>query len=210
MKNINRFSKEYYSLINEYKHAHKIGIKKNDFHISENMTFDGKSLAPWVIHIKKIIDVTSSTSILDYGCGKAKLYKNEFKLSDRSYNGLKDYWNIKELKLFDPGVEEYEKYPNRKYDGVVCTDVLEHISKSDLEIVIKDIFNFSDKFVFFVISTVFDKKVLSDGRNVHQTVENEEWWKNFFLKIKKNFKNINCTVILTNLGDDSNKVKQII
>ena len=147
MKNINRFSKEYYSLVNEYKHAHKIGIKKNNFHLSENITFDGKSLAPWIVHIKKIIDFTGSTSILDYGCGKAKLYKNQFNIQDRNYDGLMDYWNIKDLKLFDPGVEEYEKYPAKKYDGVVCTDVLEHIRKSDLDIVVKDIFNFSDKFV---------------------------------------------------------------
>ena len=210
MKNTNRFSKEYYSLVSEYKHAHKIGIKKNNFHLSENITFDGKSLAPWIVHIKKIIDFTGSTSILDYGCGKAKLYKNQFNIQDRNYDGLMDYWNIKDLKLFDPGVEEYEKYPAKKYDGVVCTDVLEHIRKSDLDIVVKDIFNFSDKFVFFVISTILDQKILSDGRNVHQTVENEDWWKNFFEKIIKNFKNINCSVILTNLGDDSNKIKQII
>jgi len=210
MKSENKFSKEYYSLINEYKNAHKKGIQKNDYFLSNNITFDGKSLEPWIQNIKKIIINTNSKNILDYGCGKAKFYKNQIQIDKRKYNGLADYWDVEEIKLFDPGVEEYEGYPDKKYDGVICTDVLEHISTTDLENVVKDIFNFSNKFVFFVISTILDQKILSDGRNVHQTVQNEEWWKQFFSKINCDFKIINSFVILTNLGDNSDIVKRII
>ena len=119
MKNINRFSKEYYSLVNEYKHAHKIGIKKNNFHLSENITFDGKSLAPWIVHIKKIIDFTGSTSILDYGCGKAQHHPEN--------------WNAYK---YDPAYPIYEKKPEagRKFDLVICIDVLEHILEDKKEL----------------------------------------------------------------------------
>ena len=178
--------------------------------MSNSITFDGKSLEPWIKNIKKIINNTDSKSILDYGCGKAKYYNNRIQIDSLEYNGLSDYWGIEETKLFDPGVEEYESYPNKKYDGVICTDVLEHIYKADLDSVVKDIFSFSKKFVFFVISTSLDQKILSDGRNVHQTVKNEDWWKNFFIEAKYNFSTIGCYVILTNLGDNSDQIKRII
>ncbi len=210
MKNKKKFSQDYYSLIKEYKFAHKNGIQKNNFFLSNNITFDGKSLEPWIKNIKKIISNTDSKSILDYGCGKAKFYNNRIQIDNLEYNGLSDYWEIEETKLFDPGIEEYESYPVKKYDGVICTDVLEHIYKKDLDSVVEDIFNFSKKFVFFVISTSLDKKILSSGRNVHQTVKNEEWWKKFFLEAKYNFSKISCYVILTNLGDNSDQTKRII
>ena len=210
MNNKSKFSSDYYNLVNQYKIAHKNGIKKNNFYLSKNITFDGKSLAPWIQYLKKIINSTNSKSILDYGCGKAKYYNNQIQLEDKKYRGVVDYWGIKEVKLFDPGIEEYEMYPIKNYDGVICTDVLEHIGIEDLDSVVNDIFSFSNKFVFFVISTVLDKKILNDGRNVHQTVKSEEWWKYFFTKFKSSFVNIDCTVILTNLGEKSDKVKRII
>lgn len=210
MKNKSKFSSDYYCLINLYKKAHKKGIKKNDFFLPNNITFDGKSLAPWIKYLKKIINNSNSKSILDYGCGKAKFYNNEIELEGKKYKGVGDYWDLAEVKLFDPGIEEYSKYPNKNYDGVICTDVLEHIGIADLEKVVEDIFNFSNKFVFFVISTILDKKLLDDGRNVHQTVRNEEWWKQFFFKFKSNFKNIDSIVILTNLGVKSDIAKRIL
>tara|TARA_X000000368_G_scaffold414855_1_gene405481 strand:+ start:490 stop:1122 length:633 start_codon:yes stop_codon:yes gene_type:complete len=210
MNNKLKFSNEYYNLVNLYKIAHKNGIKKNNFFLPNNITFDGKSLSPWIQYLKKIIENTNSKSILDYGCGKAKFYNNQIQLGDKKYKGVLDYWGITEVKLFDPGIEEYDKYPIKNYDGVICTDVLEHIALKDLDAVVKDIFSFSNKFVFFVISTILDKKTLNDGRNVHQTVKNEDWWKRFFSKFESYFVNIDCTVMLTNLGEKSDAVKRII
>lgn len=208
--NKSKFSDEYYSLVNLYKIAHKNGIKKNNFFLPNNITFDGKSLAPWIQYLKKIIKNTNSKSILDYGCGKAKYYHNQIQLGDKKFKGVSDYWNITEVKLFDPGIKEYHKYPIKNYDGVICTDVLEHIGIEDLDNVVKDIFSFSNKFVFFVISTILDQKTLNDGRNVHQTVKNEDWWRKFFLKFESYYANIDCTVMLTNLGEKSDIVKRII
>ncbi len=207
----NKFSQEYYNLINQYKHAHKNGIKKNNQLLSKDITFDGKSLRPWIKHIKDLIKFTNSKSILDYGCGKAKFYNNKISINEKIYKNISEYWKIDEIRLFDPGVKQYEIYPNKNYDGVICTDVLEHIHLADLNLVVEDIFNFSNKFVFFVISTILDQKLLFDGRNVHQTVKNEKWWKNFFSPITDEFKHIKCIVILTDLdGRSSNKVKRII
>ena len=53
MNNKTKFSSDYYNLVNQYKIAHKNGIKKNNFYLSNNITFDGKSLAPWIQYLKK-------------------------------------------------------------------------------------------------------------------------------------------------------------
>ena len=204
-----KFSYEYYNLIDQYKYVHKHGIRKNNFFIDKNQTFDGKSLGRWIKTINQIIIKTNSKSILDYGCGKAKYYNNEFQIENKIYSNIKEYWNVSEIKLFDPGVEEFESYPNKNYDGVICIDVLEHISSQDLNCIVKDIFNFSNKFAFFVISTTLDEKFFPDGRNVHQTVKNEEWWKDFFYKIKDKFSKIQCVVIAT-MGEKGKLAKRLI
>ena len=208
--NKNKFSDKYYKLITEYKNAHKNGIIKNDILMPSDKTFGGHSLIPWVEPIKQIILNTKSKSILDYGCGKAKLYINDFEINNKKYKNLKEYWDISEIKLYDPGVEDYEHYPAKKYDGVICTDVLEHIFIDDLNNVVKDIMNFSNKFVFFVISTVLDKKFLANGENVHVTVKDETWWKSFFEKIKNDFSKLYCVVIITKHDEKENKFKRIV
>ena len=204
-----KFSYEYYNLINQYKYVHKHGIRKKNFFIGKDQTFDGKSLGRWIKTINNIIIKTNSKSIIDYGCGKAKYYNNEFQIEDKIHNSLKEYWNVSEIKLFDPGVKEFETYPNKNYDGVICTDVLEHISSLDLDYIVNDIFNLSNKFTFFVVSTTLDEKFFPDGRNVHQTVKNEEWWKVFFNKIKDKFSNIECFVVAT-MGEKGKLAKRLI
>ena len=87
--NIKKFSNKYYELINEYKKAHKNGIVKNNFLIPSDSTFGGHSLRPWIVPIKQIILNTKSKSILDYGCGKAKLYTNEFEINNKKYKNVK-------------------------------------------------------------------------------------------------------------------------
>tara|TARA_B100001758_G_C17861197_1_gene329036 strand:- start:108 stop:539 length:432 start_codon:yes stop_codon:yes gene_type:complete len=141
---------------------------------------------------------------------KAKLYINDFEINNKKYKNLKEYWDISEIKLYDPGVKDYEHYPSKKYDGIICTDVLEHIFIDDLNNVVKDIMNFSNKFVFFVISTVLDKKFLANGENVHVTVKDETWWKSFFVNIKNDFPKLYCVVITTKHDEEENSFKRIV
>ena len=96
-----------------------------------------------------------------------------------------------------------------KNKNPLCGDEME-ISLIIKDNVVQDILGFSNKFVFFVISTILDKKTLDDGRNVHQTVKSEDWWKSFFLKFKKHSANLDVIVMLTNLGKNSDIVKRII
>lgn len=206
----NKFSEQYYNLIKEYKYVHENGISKKNFFIPNIHTFSGHSLKPWVKHIKNIVSISKSKTILDYGCGKAKYYFNELEIENKKYKNLHDYWSISEVKLFDPGVERFSDYPNKKYDGVVCTDVLEHVLMDDLDDVVRDIFSFAKKFVFFVISTELDSKFFTNGQNVHVTVKNDSWWKSFFKKIKNDYPDVYCVVITTFVGKEGNEAKRIV
>lgn len=64
------------------------------------------------------------------------------------------------------------------FDGVICTDVMEHIDRPDIDKTLNDIFSFLNhgKFAFFNICTRSSFKTLPDGRSVHLTVEPAEWW----------------------------------
>ena len=188
------FSKKYYDLIDQYKIAHKNGIKKNNGLIDGINTFSGRSLENNLFDIKKIISDTASVDLLDYGCGKAIWYTNTITVNNIEYSGVSNFWNIKEFYLFDPGVDKYSKKPNKKFDGVVCTDVLEHIHPDDIENVVTEIFSFAKKFVFFDIATVEDNKILSNGENAHLIVKPHKWWLDFLKPF--NSKNNHLKIVL--------------
>lgn len=174
-----KFSQKYYDLIDQYKIAHKNGIKKNHGMIDGIHTFSGRSLENNLFDIKKIIAETKSSDLLDYGCGKAIWYINNITINNKEYSGVSHFWNIKEFYLFDPGVDKYSKKPSKNFDGVVCTDVLEHIHPDDMYDVVSEIFSFAKKFVFFDIATVEDNKILPNGENAHLTVKPHKWWIDF-------------------------------
>ena len=61
-----------------------------------------------------------------------------------------------------------------------CTDVMEHIPPEDVEIVINNIMNTSEK-VFFQISTVADNFGDVLDTHLHLTVKPFEWWRDLFI-----------------------------
>ena len=100
---------------------------------------------------------------LDYGAGKQTLEKSALK-------------RHMQIVSFDPCVEKISERPNRKFDIVVCTDVLEHIEPECLADVFEDIDYYAKKGIFLAISTRESEKWLADGRNNHLIVKPYEWW----------------------------------
>ena len=88
---MDNYSDYYYQVIEKYKMFHTNGIK-NQPGIS---TFLGYSLTKWIVNIKDIIKITKSNSLIDFGCGKAFLYKNKFKIGDEDFKNLSDFLNPK-------------------------------------------------------------------------------------------------------------------
>ena len=181
------YSDYYYQVIEKYKIFHKNGIKN----LPGDSTFLGYSLTKWIIKIKEIIKINNANSLLDFGCGKGFLYNNKFKIGDTEFKNLSDFWDIENIFLYDPGVDKFSTYPNKRFDGIICTDVIEHIPEKDVMNFIDELFKFSNKFIFFVIATIPASKYFDDGKNIHLCLKTQSDWNEIFLDLKKKYPNIN-------------------
>jgi hypothetical protein len=153
-------SERYIVLLKQYKHMH------NDSY-TKKRPFLGRSLRWHIDRIADIIKETESKTILDYGSGRGILYED---------GSIQKKWGIKKIHLYDPAYKPYSKLPDHSFDGVVCTDVLEHCPKEDLDWIISEIVGFANKFVYFHISCRLAGKSLPNGENAHCTVKSIDWW----------------------------------
>ena len=162
-------SQEYHDLIDSYKVLHQ-----------EEGKFKGISLVPLVPTLMSIIKENDCKTLLDYGCGKAIPYdKNRCKEVDLRHP-IQKLCNLKSFDLYDPAYEKYATLPDKKYDIVVCTDVLEHIAEQDIDYVLTEILSRSKKIVFLNISCQPALKHFKEGKfkgkNVHISVFDPSWW----------------------------------
>ena len=137
--------------IAQYKEYHK-----------DNKKYRGDNLAPQIHHILELIQMTQSTTLLDYGCGKGNQWTN----------------NILPVTptLYDPAVPEHENKPNGQFDGVISTDVMEHIPEEQIPQVFQEISQYATRFAFLAIATDPAIAVLPNGENAHCTLKPLEWW----------------------------------
>ncbi len=188
---MNKYSEYYYEVIEKYKLFHENGYKKDNIITPGESTFLGYSLTKWILKIKEIIKINKCDSLVDFGCGKGFLYKNRFKINDQEYLNLLDCWKLDDVYLYDPGVKEFSVYPVRKFDGLICTDVIEHIPESDVLEFIDNLFKLSNKFIFVVIATIPATKFFDDGNNIHLCLKTQEEWEKIFLEFKAKYPDIN-------------------
>jgi hypothetical protein len=128
--------------------------------------FHGTSIKGRLDEIGRLLAETGCKSLLDYGCGKAIFYKR-----DRVH----EKWGVT-AQLYDPGVKEFDQKPDRKFDAVVCTDVLEHILEP--EKALPEIIGYAEKLCYLAISCAHSApaKRFSDGTPYHVSVHPPEWW----------------------------------
>lgn len=138
--------------------------------------FAGYSIMEYVYEIGHLIKHSNVTSVIDYGCGKARAWK--------MYN-LKQLWKLHDVQLYDPGVDQYALKPYTPRDMVICTDVLEHVPEHLVDEVLADIESLATKVVFLNISTRPASKTLVDGSNAHATVKPAHWWQAKIDKMNK-------------------------
>lgn len=188
-----KFSENYFETINLYKEMHKNGTKK----LPPQNTFAGFSLVRWIPEIKLIIQKTNTKSIIDFGCGKAMAYKRKINFDKTTYPNIKEFWNLDNITLYDPGVEEYSSYPQERTDGLICTDVIEHITSEDVINFIHSLYKLSKKFVFLVIATKPASKFFKDGRNIHLTLKSNREWDVIFNNFKNEYPDV-LTVVKYN------------
>ena len=134
----------------------------------KQMDYVGDMTIHHIDHIKELIELTNSKTLLDFGCGGGQQYKDPVNLQ-------KDLGMMP--SLYDPGVDAYEKLPWGIFDGVYSTDVMEHIPKDELPAALEIIFYKAKKFVFLAICTAPAFRRLPNGENAHCTVETISFWK---------------------------------
>lgn len=138
--------------------------------------FPGYSLSAYADTIADMVEEYSANTLLDYGCGKGYQYLNR---------RVHERWGGILPTCYDPGVPFLNTPPAEglKFDGVICTDVLEHIPKDNVKKFIRTLFDYADKFVFMTVATFPANKELPNGENCHVTIKSLVWWEDIIENI---------------------------
>ncbi len=169
-------SPRYERLVRQYQIMHRDG--EAHLGIPPDLTFPGKSLPPQAPRIKRLIDLTGARDVLDYGSGKGQQYM-PMPLTDDSgavYPDIQSWWGVT-VRCFDPGYPPHATLPEGEFDGVICTDVLEHCPEEDMEWIVGELFGYARRFVFANVACFPAQKRLPSGQNAHCTVRPVKWWR---------------------------------
>ena len=169
-------SARYRALVDLYRDMHQHG--ERFLGIAASATFDGRSLEKEAPRIKRMIERTGALTILDYGSGKGQQYdpKQFVAPGEGEWESVIDYWGVDEVTCFDPAYAPYSALPTSRFDGVVCTDVLEHCPEEDIEWIVGEIFGFAEQFVYLAVACYPANKRLPSGENAHCTIQPPDWW----------------------------------
>ncbi len=177
-----------------YRRLHVEGEKF--LQLEPEATYPGISLMPHLGRIKRLIDETDAKTILDYGSGKGMQYEPQrIALPGRGeWNSVLDYWDVDEVRCYDPCYEPYSRLPEERFDGVVCTDVLEHCPEEDLRWIVSEIFSFATRFVYAAVACYPAKSRLPNGENAHCTVRPQQWWQILFEEVAAAYPGVKWTI----------------
>jgi len=175
-------SPRYQYLMRQYGRMHVEGETR--LGIPAEQTFPGSSLAPHVTAIKKLIHASSARTILDYGAGKGLQYRPHRVMMEGRHvaDGIAEYWDVDEVRCYDPGYAPFAALPEGRFDGVICTDVLEHCPEEDLPWIVAELFGFAKCFIYANVACYPASKHLPDGENAHVTIRDPQWWREFFAR----------------------------
>lgn len=139
-----------------------------DLHQTYPKIFSGRLDLDTADRIACLVDQTRARSLLDWGSGKGYQY-----LRDR----IHERWGGILPHCYDIGVIQLHDKPEGTFDGVICTDVLEHIKPADVEEVLVELMRYARRFVYMGICCRLAGKHFLDGTNVHLTVRPPAWWR---------------------------------
>jgi len=169
-----RPSERYQELLQLYRRMHEVGRPETGH--GAKQTYAGRSLTEHIEPIARLVRETGARTILDYGSGKAVLYRDSPAHEPGSRYKVMAGWDDVTITCYDPGHEPFAAPYEAAYDGVITTDVLEHIPEEDIPWVLDEIFGHTRKFVYGAAACHSAQKRLPDGSNAHCTVQPPEWW----------------------------------
>lgn len=107
----------------------------------QNKSWAGYDVVKYQKLIKDLVVRYNAKTILDYGCGKGQQYQEPLPYGAESDQELsQDQWQtfdkylVVSVYCYDPCVEKFETPPpaDVKFDGVICTQVLNSIPDADM------------------------------------------------------------------------------
>ncbi len=182
MYNRHNPSPRYAALIEQYRRMHVEGsIHVQDgksLSLPAEKTFPGRSLLPQMGRIKDMILSFGGRTILDYGSGKGMQYlPTPIRFEGiGEWPDIRSFWEVDEIYCYDPAYEPFNRLPDQKLDGVICTDVLEHCPEEDVPWIVDEIFSYAKQFVFANVACFPANKRLPTGENAHCTIQPLPWW----------------------------------
>ena len=153
--------------------------------------FQGLSILQHADAIGKLLRSNRARTVLDYGSGRGDAYSSPHKVYRQ--------WGLarKDVTLYDPAFKGHDKLPARRFDAVVCSDVLEHIPEEDTERFVGDLFNHAKRVVWASVCCRPAKKTFPSGMNLHVTVCPLQWWQDTFADVALLFPGIEWHLVET-------------
>ncbi|MBX3603205.1 MAG: methyltransferase domain-containing protein [Rubrivivax sp.] len=124
--------------------------------------------------ISKLVRTYGAKSLLDFGCGAGEAWKQPHRL--HAELGLRWF----DVTLYDPAFKQHEEKPHGAFDGVLCSDVLEHIPEDELDATVRQLFAHARRFVWASVCCRPAAKTFPDGTNLHVTLQPMPWWQALF------------------------------
>jgi hypothetical protein len=126
-----------------------------------NKSWAGYDVVKYQKCIKDLVDRYGAKTILDYGCGKGLQYKEKLpygggkgiEIPQEQWQTFDEYLGVK-VYCYDPCVAGFEQLPpeGTKFDGVICTQVLNSIPDNDMTWVRNLIESYATKFCFIGVN----------------------------------------------------------
>ncbi|MEC7869116.1 MAG: hypothetical protein VYE00_15855, partial [Candidatus Poribacteria bacterium] len=118
------------------------------------------------------------------------------------------------IYCYDPAYVLYQKLPQKQYDSVVVTDVLEHCHQEDVKWIIDEIFGLTMKFVFANVACYLAHKSFRNGENVHCTIRPAVWWDAILQSVASRYPEIKYCFLVeyiwNDIGSEGGRVFQVL
>lgn len=129
--------------------------------------FRGLSVLQHEGRIAQLVRDTGARTLLDYGSGHGDAWH---------VHRLHERWGVATPVQYEPSIATWAEKPVGRFDGVICSDVLEHVGEEHLDAVIAELAAYATRFCFASVCCRPAKKNFSNGRNMHVTVRPQDWW----------------------------------
>jgi len=124
------------------------------------------------LNVKTILEVGCAKGLLLVSLKKNGFYVDGIDISD-------DFVKNSYLKIKKADICDYKS--KKKYDLVICFEILEHISKEKLKTACRNVSDLSKKFI--LIHSPWKKE--KDPDPTHVTIKPKFWWKKQFREFKE-------------------------